>query len=81
MRSLFLALAFGLIGLGLQFAHAHDSEVYEECYEYYEKSEYYMSAEDKAEQKGNIEEARKLGMLAKVAIIEFNQCQAKHGGN
>ena len=78
MRNIILALAFGIVGLGFQVAHAHDSEIYDECYEFYEKSELYLSAEDKAKQQGKTEQARKFGTLAKVAILEFNQCQEKH---
>jgi len=78
IRNIILASAFGLVGLGFQVAHAHDSEIYKECYKFYEKSELYLSAQDKAERNFKTEEARRLGMLAKVAILEFNQCQEEH---
>ncbi len=78
MRNVILALAFGIVGLGFQSANAHDSEIYDECYEFYEKSEFYLSAQDKAEREHKDDEARRFGMLAKVAIIEFNQCQELH---
>lgn len=77
-KNIILAVAFGIVGFGFQVAHAHDSEIYKECYKFYDRSEYYMSAEDRAKQHNNETDARHLGMLAKVAIIEFNQCQAKH---
>ena len=69
------ALLVSILGFQVQ---AHDSKIYDECKEAYLKSEKYMSLEDKATTK---EEKRKYGTLAKVAILEFRQCQSKHGGN
>jgi len=78
MKNILTVSFLALSTLTISSLEAHDSIIAKQCMDAYNKSEFYMSAQDKAQQRGDKEQARKMGTLAKVAVLEFRECQAKH---